>query len=67
MLDVMHDESAAPSRRDRLAIACAQYIHQRAVDTRVPKKDVKQAAAKDAGVGTHWAEDLEQADADFRQ
>jgi hypothetical protein len=65
MLDVMHDETAAPTRRDRMAIASAQYIHQRAVDTRVPKKDIKQAAARDVGgPGSVWETDL---DADFQR
>jgi hypothetical protein len=29
MLDVMNDETAAPARRDRMAVAAAAYVHPR--------------------------------------
>jgi phage terminase small subunit len=54
MLAVMRDPAADPARRDRMAIAAAQYCHQRAVDTRRSKKSQDAEAAKRAGDGTGW-------------
>jgi hypothetical protein len=62
MLSVMNDETAAPTRRDRMAIAAAQYVHQRMADTRVPKKVRQARAASAAGAGTSWADDLDYSD-----
>jgi phage terminase small subunit len=50
MLDVMNDETAAPARRDRMAVAAAAYVHPRVPDV-VGKKDAKQAAAAAASAG----------------
>ena len=55
MLHVLNDPNAAPERRDRMAIAAAQYVHQRAVYTRQSKKTA--AAARD--VGGEWGDDLQ--------
>jgi hypothetical protein len=55
----MNDPAADAGRRDRMAIAAAQYCHQRAADTRVPKKARQAAEAKKAGAGTQWAGDLD--------
>jgi hypothetical protein len=57
MLDVMNDTAADSARRDRMAIAAAPFVHPRA-DTMVGKKDRARAAAKTAGEGTAWGDDL---------
>jgi hypothetical protein len=59
LLSVLRDPSATPARRDRAAIAAAQYCHRREVHHRRGKKDAETAAAKTAGAGTDWAGDLE--------
>jgi hypothetical protein len=59
MLGVMNDPTASETRRDRLAIAAAQYVHQRAADTRRTKRHHDAAEAKRAGAGTPWAGDLD--------
>jgi hypothetical protein len=50
MLDVLNDASAAPARRDRMAIAAAPFVHPRMPDV-IGKKDSKQAAAAAASAG----------------
>jgi hypothetical protein len=68
MLSVMNDPAADASRRDRMAIAAAQYCHQRAADTRRSKKHHEAEAAKKAGgKGTGWGGDLEYSDGRPRQ
>jgi 5-methylcytosine-specific restriction enzyme A len=67
MLSVMNDETAAASRRDRMAIAAAQYCHRRTADTRHTKKHHAAEQAKRAGTGTEWADDLEYLDGRSRQ
>jgi phage terminase small subunit len=56
MLAVINDPTADPARRDRLAIAAAQYVHGRAVYSRQSKKAAAAAAAKQ--VGGEWGGDL---------
>src|SRR6266550_5538094 len=51
MLDVMNDDTANESRRDRMAIAAAPFMHSRKADDRLGKKDAQQAAADEAGSG----------------
>ena|SRR5207244_1822445 len=67
MLGVMNDPTADASRRDRMAIAAAQYCHRRTADTRHTKKHHQAEAAKKAGAGTEWADDLQYLDGRSRQ
>jgi hypothetical protein len=60
MISVINDPSAAPERRDRLAVCAAQYCHPRMVDLRKGKKDHENEAAESAGVNGEWAGDLRQ-------
>lgn len=59
MLTVMADETADDARRDRMAIAAAQYCHPRKADRPVGKKVLAQEAAKAAGQGSEWGSDLD--------
>jgi phage terminase small subunit len=56
MLDVMNDPSADQVRRDRMAIAAAPFVHQRAPEAEKGKKELAQDAAVTAQNGTEWAE-----------
>ena len=58
MLAVMRDPDIEPARRDRMAIAAAPFCHPRVADNRAGKKDEKEAAAKTAGQGSAWGDDL---------
>ena len=65
MLDVMNDPEADPSRRDRMAIVAAPYMHDRmafmanrAPDETLGKKAQQAAAAVTAQAGTEWADIL---------
>src|SRR5437763_12899633 len=58
MLSVMRDPAADPLRRDRMAIAAAPFCHAR-IDNRVGKKDLTEEAARTAGHGSDWADDLD--------
>jgi hypothetical protein len=58
MLEVMNDPSADLARRDRMAIAAAPFVHERAADAPMGKKAKAQAAAESAGLGTDWGDDL---------
>lgn len=49
MMSVLNDSSVDESRRDRLAIAAAPFVHARAGEG--GKKDERQAAAKKASSG----------------
>src|SRR5687767_6713638 len=49
MLAVMNDPGQSPNRRDRMAIAAAPFIHERAGEK--GKKEEKAEAAKRAGTG----------------
>lgn len=48
MLAVMNDPDVDQTRRDRMAIAAAPYVHGRAEDNRVGKKELRQEAANKA-------------------
>lgn len=48
MLDVMNSEDVDDDRRDKMAIAAAPYVHQRAADQKLGKKEQKIEAAKNA-------------------
>lgn len=48
MLAVMNDATADDDRRDKMAIAAAPYVHQRAADQKLGKKEQKIEAAKNA-------------------
>ena len=67
MLSVMNDPTADPGRRDRMAIAAAQYCHPRAADYRKSKKHHEAEVARKAGAGTEWGSDLEYSDGRPRQ
>ncbi|HET9536447.1 MAG TPA: hypothetical protein VFP43_14090, partial [Mesorhizobium sp.] len=54
MLAVMRDKTADVSRRDRMAIAAAPYVHKRT--DLVGKKEAAQQAAETAGEATDWAD-----------
>src|SRR4051794_3089533 len=58
MLRVLNDKTAAASRRDRMAIAAAPFSHPRVEPRLAGKKDKAIAAARTAGVGTEWGNDL---------
>jgi hypothetical protein len=59
MLEVMNDQKAEPSRRDRMAIAAAPFVHARAENSK-SKRDTAQeaAAAVAAGGAGEWGDDL---------
>lgn len=48
MLDVMNDATADDDRRDKMAIAAAPYVHERAIDKKLGKKEQKLKDAKNA-------------------
>jgi len=48
MLAVMRNEAADEARRDRMAIAAAGYIHEKAADKKLGKKEQREAAAKNS-------------------
>ena len=58
MLKVMRSSDVDDVRRDRMAIAAAPFCHHRVADNRTGKKDEKEAAAKTAGQGSAWGDDL---------
>jgi phage terminase small subunit len=58
MLRVINDPSAAQTRRDRLAVAAAPYLHPRPMPVRVSKKATAAKAAEMAGKGSDWGDDL---------
>lgn len=51
MLSVMRDAEEDPARRDRMAMAAAPFVHQRAADVAQGKKEAKAKAAETAGAG----------------
>jgi hypothetical protein len=57
LLHVINDRTASDSRRDRAAIAAAQYVHARPQP--IAKKAQREAEAATAGQGTEWAGDLD--------
>lgn len=58
MLTVMNDAGADDLRRDRMAVAAAPFVHSKPSDSPVGKKEQAQEAAKTAGSGSEWGEDL---------
>src|SRR4051812_30845093 len=54
MLAVMNDPDADDARRDRMAIAAAPYVHVRAADAKLGKKETAEQAARTAERGTNW-------------
>jgi hypothetical protein len=56
MLEVMRDPSASKSRRDRMAVTAARYLHPRPGDK--GKKNREADAARKAGAETEWGSDL---------
>ena len=48
MLAVMNDATADDDRRDKMAIAAAPYVHERAADKKLGKKEQKLQDAKNA-------------------
>ena len=54
MLAVMNDPDADDARRDRMAIAAAPYVHVRAADAKLGKKEKAEQAALTAVRGTSW-------------
>lgn len=56
MLRVMNDDSADDSRRDRMAVAAAPYVHGKAPDVPQGKKEQKQKAAEERAIaGSRFA------------
>lgn len=49
MLAVMNDATADDDRRDKMAIAAAPYVHQRAADQKLGKKEQQLEEAKTVG------------------
>lgn len=58
MLEVMNDDEADVTRRDRMAIAAAPFVHAKPGDAPKGKKEAAQEAAHTAGEGTVWGDDL---------
>jgi hypothetical protein len=56
MLGVLNDPAADAARRDRMAVAAAPFVHPRA--EMAGKKEAARAAARTAGEGTSWGDDL---------
>jgi len=48
MLAVMRDSQADEARRDRMACAAAPFIHEKAADNKLGKKEQREEAAKQA-------------------
>jgi hypothetical protein len=59
MLSVIRDPTASKTRRDRMAIAAAPYVHGKVADIAKGKKEQQSESAWMAGTGTAWAADLE--------
>jgi hypothetical protein len=59
MLTVMNDDEADVSRRDRMAIAAAPFVHVKPGEVPVGKKEQAAEAAKTAGSGSEWGADLQ--------
>lgn len=54
MLGVLNDPEAAPERRDRMAQAAAPYVHAKAGETAMGKKEQREVQARTAEKGTDW-------------
>jgi hypothetical protein len=55
MLDIVNDVTASDSRRDRMAVVAARYMHPK--PSILGKKRQQAAAAKQ--VGGEWGDDLD--------
>lgn len=51
MLGVMNDDDVDPTRRDRMAMAAAPFVHPRAAEAEGGKKAQRQAAAEEVAAG----------------
>ena len=58
MLAIMRDDSQAPELRAKMAVAAAPYVHPKPGDVAKGKKEQAEDAAKTAGQGTEWGDDL---------
>jgi len=58
MLTVMNDGEADDARRDRMAIAAAPFVHARPGEAAKGKKEAADDAARSAGSGSVWGDDL---------
>lgn len=59
MLEVMNDQSVDSTRRDRMAIAAAPFVHARAVAAKSKLAAAQEAAAVvSAGGAGEWGDDL---------
>ena len=54
MLAVMRDRKADPLRRDRMAMAAAPFVHNRASEAAPGKRKSDEARATTAADGTDW-------------
>ena len=51
MLDVMNDDAAEDARRDKMAMAAAPYVHLKADEAKIGKKEERQQAAEKVAAG----------------
>jgi phage terminase small subunit len=65
MLAVINNAAAPARRRDKMAIAAAPYCHAKPAPA--GKKRQAAVAAKRAGAGTSWADDLDYQDGRLQQ
>src|SRR3954471_20199646 len=54
MLSVMNDPGVDDAWRDRMAIPAAPYVHARAAEVKLGKKEEAEQAARTAERGTSW-------------
>jgi hypothetical protein len=59
LLRRINNPRVSPHIRDRLAIAAAPFCHPRLVEKHQGKKAKAEKAAKMAGLGSVWGEDLQ--------
>ena len=55
MLSVMNDNKADLTRRDRMAIAAAPYVHGRSPETDLGKKEMANKQAQTAHQDSDWS------------
>jgi len=55
MLAVMNDDKVDVSRRDRMAIAAAPYLHGRSPDVQPGKKEMAKIEAQTAHESSDWS------------
>ena len=56
-LSIMRDPKASKQRRDRMAVVAARYLHSRPADSGGKKHQLAEAA-REAGAGGEWDDDL---------